>query len=1151
MPRAPANPPHIIYEALKDLRFTDEKGILLPWSDDIWQIATDAMNGKMTKAYLYLYLSQNRNGIYNRIHGIEIAESVKYDSNVEDTADYSRQDPNWSMGETECALPALRKDINVSRSEWDALKSRVVEYKEREYEVLVVGWADAVYDILWTHMKLPCPFSFKNAKINRNSGEMFLSVKGFCSECGSKIHIYCLNEPADDGTTLHVSTFDSRGVAHQKKRQVCGQRRLRIGKELQGKSTYAWRREEALRLMDFDDVIPANIPSEEVIRKAKQEARDKDLGLFKVKSALASVWDMKYGLEFNGCIHEIGLDKFYLMYWTPAQLYMYNKFMKENCIKSISIDATGSLVKQIPKPDGSKRVVYLYQAVCGYRQKILPLFQLISEKHDTNTLTYWIREWLRSAGPCPEQVVTDYSLALLNATSLAFNNTDLKTYIETCIVFDTNGSSVRVNPPRCKIRLDISHFVNMVARWSCFNYENPEKKDFYLRCVGLLTTCTEINDFIRLCTDVLTIAFATHEDIDDKQSHCFAAQNRVLERLKSYSLPDSTNKLDDGQDKNEGLMERFNDVDEETELNSSAAIEAILKKIESDSRSDLKHGRLNPYQCCAFGSRLLKLAKQFVLWTAVMAVDDPNSSTLAELSNVNDVRLVSSSARSEEYFRELKHLVFKKEKSIRMDKFLVIHLRNLAGTTILLNADTNKNKRIRPKVTHSAPRIAEPVEHKSTILATESLTSTIENIFLEENLNLSIPHELKQERASECHLDREFDHGNDSKSKGGYNFDRKRVCEDDDDGKSEHDLEQKQETLDGTSLMNSLDDIPTEPEQSAMAFLNETEDWRGLTKKTVPIQPKMQGRPKKRGKYLTPCPDIQIVHQRPKFSLTLPLLVNGNGLGPAKIGKQIIAVRNTCAFDSTVQSMLAAYHDFAPYHEHITKSKIALHNFVETLSKSGVSSKLYNERGEILKHTKDIKNEVLDCEINVGTLIESHILPNTPSLEIKINCSDCQVEKIITIPVLDLNPDPIFKEAMRGLQETVTQSADYYVSKTRNECFFCKGPNIYKIFNGGSHIFLNIEAAEIGLIAARRGLSNCRKQFTLLEIPEKLCYCDCQYKLVSAIIYVAGHYYSCIKRASGTWEEHNDLCSSRRVMAITNREVLKQRRIHLLFYVRI
>lgn len=155
------------------MRFIDDEGILLRWSNDIWQRAVDALNGKMSKDYLYLYLSKNKNNVFKRIHGIDTSELTKNDSNVDDTLDNTRQDPNWSMGETECTLPSLRKNIDLSKSEWAALKTRIVDYKEREYEVLVIGWADALYDILWTHIKLPCPYSFKNAKINRNPGDVF------------------------------------------------------------------------------------------------------------------------------------------------------------------------------------------------------------------------------------------------------------------------------------------------------------------------------------------------------------------------------------------------------------------------------------------------------------------------------------------------------------------------------------------------------------------------------------------------------------------------------------------------------------------------------------------------------------------------------------------------------------------------------------------------------------------------------------------------------------------------------------------------------------------------------------------------------------------------------------------------------------------
>ena len=92
----------------------------------------------------------------------------------------------------------------------------------------------------------------------------------------------------------------------------------------------------------------------------------------------------------------------------------------------------------------------------------------------------------------------------------------------------------------------------------------------------------------------------------------------------------------------------------------------------------------------------------------------------------------------------------------------------------------------------------------------------------------------------------------------------------------------------------------------------------GLNEKSSPTKPKVPGRVKKRGKYLTACPDIEIVHKRPKFAEQLLLLMNGKKLGPVKIGRHMVKIQNTCAFDSTAQSLLAAYHDFVLYYEYLT-----------------------------------------------------------------------------------------------------------------------------------------------------------------------------------------------------------------------------------------
>ncbi|EFN68063.1 120.7 kDa protein in NOF-FB transposable element, partial [Camponotus floridanus] len=151
-----------------------------------------------------------------------------------------------------------------------------------------------------------------------------------------------------------------------------------------------WRRERANEIMEFGDVEPAHLYSESVLRKAKQLNKDEKLGLGKISDPIASVLQLKYKPEFSSAIREIGLDKFFIIYFSPEQLFLYKQFIRHEKIGMLSIDATGSLIKSIKKPDESKNPIFLYQAVVPYKTKILPVLQMVSEKHDTNILTYWL-----------------------------------------------------------------------------------------------------------------------------------------------------------------------------------------------------------------------------------------------------------------------------------------------------------------------------------------------------------------------------------------------------------------------------------------------------------------------------------------------------------------------------------------------------------------------------------------------------------------------------------------------------------------------------------------------------------------------------------------------------------------------------------------
>lgn len=89
-----------------------------------------------------------------------------------------------------------------------------------------------------------------------------------------------------------------------------------------------WRRNVANDKMSFKNLEPADLYSEDVLRKAKQQKTEKDLGFKPGSNEVMSLMTLKSNPKYSASNREIGADKLYVMYWSPEQLYLYKLFIK-------------------------------------------------------------------------------------------------------------------------------------------------------------------------------------------------------------------------------------------------------------------------------------------------------------------------------------------------------------------------------------------------------------------------------------------------------------------------------------------------------------------------------------------------------------------------------------------------------------------------------------------------------------------------------------------------------------------------------------------------------------------------------------------------------------------------------------------------------
>ncbi|CAH1163403.1 unnamed protein product [Phaedon cochleariae] len=647
----------------KDQIIVDRK--IVPKKYPVWSVLSRKLDSKISAISLYVMAFKEKENLLSEIDGN--SSTSLHDNSAGDSEESLQTSLNTSELSSEelfcLEVPAedfenlLETRKSVRR---DNLRGK--RFTRTNIKLKKGIWQFWITNELWLHFKVKCGFNYEYNYVT--SDTTHAKIKGHC-DCGNIINVDLMKQ-SDDKVRIEcriTNIFKVKGI--------CGKRYLReplrtkMVEKLKIKSTVVFRSEEANKLMEEGDVEPPHLYRAEVLSTAKNQIISKT---YLSKNPITALHFLKVG-SLQGSIHNIGLDPFFVHFWSIHQQHIYRSCMKnDHC--AISIDATGSIIKKNKKPDGSQsNNIFLYNAVMYTRNKQIPIFHMLTEKHNTNMISYWLGEWLRSGNPLPVEVICDSSIALLTACTRVFTGfLTISDYVD----------ALCTRHIACYIRIDVAHFIKMYAVFlkTC----NKSVKSLYLGIIGQIIMCKDENMAKTIIFHLLLISKSKRcgNLPSGEISRCSTSKKYLKSLLDPNTAYDTaydmeeTGDIDSGDIDTESILFNDNEEVENIWLRWGSQIDEEVKNVVNQENADDDNAHFLPQ----FSEKLLKSLRWFPLWSNIYH------------SKFKSARVPASSAPVEGEFNIVKNHVFKMfPKPIRPDVFVEKYSEYMKGKCKIIDAE--------------------------------------------------------------------------------------------------------------------------------------------------------------------------------------------------------------------------------------------------------------------------------------------------------------------------------------------------------------------------------------------------------------------------------------------------------------------------------
>ncbi|KAL5246276.1 hypothetical protein ACI65C_013684 [Semiaphis heraclei] len=495
---------------------------------------------------------------------------------------------------------------------------------------------------------------------------------------------------------------------------------------------------------------------------------------------------------------------------------------------------------------------------------------------------------------------------------------------------------------------------------------------------------------------------------------CKINENDVIQ-----STMDSNNILSDHSDEDA-------DADVSDELKQNSKINEFLNTIKLKSRSNsfVEGDRISPYFLPEFTKNILRLCKEFPLWSNIMS---PVFKSPYECA---------TSAAVEGDFSLLKKNILKQNTTtMTVDRFLVTHLKSIESSMKIARSSQLQENNFHE--INETSKVEKPI---SQVISNMSHVPSLNSIHLDKEYESDI-------------MKNEYKH---KKNQQFFDEIEKKLIDDDD-------------VIDVQIQSVTPCTSPACSFGSGMT-IDQEETWGGLTefetgpfKHTQEYSNTVEKKNKRPTKYLNTCPEIDRILNRSRMrSHMSTLILNGNISPLCNYNKNTYVLNNTCPFDSVIVAIAVAYVDHEQYALFIDGSKNEFLNLAKDLGLHGSSKLSYRRRLILLMPYFDISASIpsvytLNAECNVLKVIQDYMKHDPSSTQIaKCSNENCSGENHIrhsaSIIINDLNK--ILKKGFTCLNMLL----ENYIKSESKPCIYknCNGI-LHKEKKLGSHIFIETD----------------------------------------------------------------------------------------------